>query len=281
MLRDYLDKLNLEFSANKDKLIEENKIYSNKLKETENALIKKEDLIKKVSVEFETIKNYNLSNIEKIKNLEHTLKMKINEFMDLEIKNKELIKYIDNIQEVKNDLEKEIQFLKDNINNLNKQLQTIEKDNFELLKKNKDILICQESFQTDLVKQNQNLLMTETKLKEQIAKNNNEIEKIKEERENFKKMTNETISKCSSLIKENSELEKELNKKSLQIENLKNANILLHKNFSSKICEDEKIIKIGEAKIEENSMISLIRKEKEKNKEFLEEIKKLKNNLNY
>jgi hypothetical protein len=119
---------------------------------------------------------------------------------------------------------------------------------------------------------------------------------LREEKEDLKKMMNEAIGKCSSLIKEKSELDKELNRRSLQIENLKNTNILLHKNFSMKTKEkerdksqndkennlseeDHKIVKMGESKIEETNMINLIRREKEKNKEFLEEIKRIKNNI--
>lgn len=99
-------------------------------------------------------------------------------------------------------------------------------------------------------------------------------------------------------------------KKTQQIENLKNTNLILHKNLSignenKNLIEQintlsspanikninslkvdtedsetnkQKIIKIGKEKIEENNMLSLIRKEKEKNKEFLNELKLLKNN---
>jgi len=114
---------------------------------------------------------------------------------------------------------------------------------------------------------------------------------------------NEALTKCSSLLKEKSDLEKENIKKSNQIENLKNTNLILHKNMSignenkniinqlnninsnmNKIenestVSEEKMIRIGEIKLEENNMLNLIRKEKEKNKEFLDELRKLKNNI--
>ena len=37
---------------------------------------------------------------------------------------------------------------------------------------------------------------------------------------------------------------------------------------------------MGESKLEETSLVKLIRREKEKNKEILEEIRKIKNNIN-
>jgi hypothetical protein len=114
---------------------------------------------------------------------------------------------------------------------------------------------------------------------------------------------NEALTKCSTLLKEKSEFEKDNFKKAQQIENLKNTNLILHKNMSigndnknllnqlnnitanMNIAEkdssinEEKIIKIGEIKLEENNMLNLIRKEKEKNKEFLDELRKLKNKI--
>lgn len=126
---------------------------------------------------------------------------------------------------------------------------------------------------------------------------------MKEERDNLKKLMNEALTKCSALLKEKGELEKDNFKKAQQIENLKNTNLILHKNMSignenknllnqlnnitsnMKVPEkdssinEEKFIKIGEIKLEENNMLNLIRKEKEKNKEFLDELRKLKNNI--
>jgi hypothetical protein len=94
---------------------------------------------------------------------------------------------------------------------------------------------------------------------------------------------NDALNKCSILIKEKIELEKDFHKKCLQVENLKNTNLLLHKNVAESEKKennvDDNIVKMGENKLEENSMINLIRKEKEKNRAFLEEIKKIKNNI--
>jgi chromosome segregation ATPase len=123
----------------------------------------------------------------------------------------------------------------------------------------------------------------DSKLKEQLQKMVKEVDNLKDERENLRSLMNDSINKCSSLIKEKGELEKEINKRNLQIENLKNTNLILHKNIAESDRKEanmsEGVIKIGENKLEENNMINLIRKEKEKNKVFLDEIKKLKNNL--
>lgn len=134
----------------------------------------------------------------------------------------------------------------------------------------------------------------------------NDLDNIREDRDNLKKLMNEALTKCSTLLKEKSELEKDNLKKTQQIENLKNANLILHKNISignnnkniihqlnsindnikfknieseNSPAKEDKIIKLGEAKLEENNMLSLIRREKEKNKEFLDELRKLKNNI--
>jgi hypothetical protein len=155
----------------------------------------------------------------------------------------------------------------------------------------------------------------ENKIKELNQKLNNDIENLKKERDELKKIINESLSKCGNLIKEKNDLEKDSIKKNQQIENLKNTNLILHKNLSvgnenKNLMEQintisntgnlnsnnnyknynykdenenseikvKKFIKIGEEKIEENNMLNLIRKEKEKNKEFLNELKLLKNN---
>lgn len=145
---------------------------------------------------------------------------------------------------------------------------------------------------------------TDNRSKDQINKLNNDLENLREERDNLKKLMNEALTKCSSLMKEKSDLEKENFIKTQQIENLKNTNLILHKNMSIgnenknlinqlnnltsnlkspendiSSVNEEKLIKIGEIKLEENNMLNLIRKEKEKNKEFLDELRKLKNNI--
>lgn len=78
-------------------------------------------------------------------------------------------------------------------------------------------------------------------MKEQLAKNILELDYLKEERENLKKIMNEAVNKCSTLIKEKNDLERELINKTNQIENLKNSNQLLHKNLVKTNLRDGKL----------------------------------------
>lgn len=111
------------------------------------------------------------------------------------------------------------------------QIHKLENENYELIKHKKNLILSQDNIQKEIVKQNQNLTFSEQKLKEQISKNIQELDYIKEERENLKKIMSEAVTKCSSLIKEKNELERELINKTNQIDNLKNSNQILHKNI--------------------------------------------------
>ena len=263
MLRDYIEKLNQDYKDFGTEMHSENKNLTDRIKELEKIIDNNKDLNKKLSIELESLKDLNRNLNEKNKTLEADIKDKINEMIELEAIEKETRKKLTASEEKIIELTAFNEKLNQNVTDLNKQIHTIEKENIELLKKNKNLIISQENFQADLMKQNGHLLSCENKLKEQIQKNLTEIEKLKDERESLKKMMNEAISNCSVLIKEKADFEKELNQKNIQIENLKNANVLLHKNFSSVIDsgefknEDKKLIKIGEMKIEENNMSNL------------------------
>jgi chromosome segregation ATPase len=302
MLRDYVDKISSEFNAEISEMNSENENLKSENSSLQITLNNREEVIKKLNIENEAFKSQNSSLLEKNKSNEINLKTKNNLQLELENKVKTFEKSLTISDERKEELERDVSNLVNEIEKLNKSLQSLEKENFELLRKNKNMMMNQENLQNDLVKHNQQLTTHESRLKEQVSKMNSEIELLKEERENLKKVVNETIQKCSQLIKEKSELETDLVKKSNQVENLKNTNQLLHKKINlaynrdnvtslhsntqspiltNNMDEDQMYLKLGEQKIDENNMINLIRKEKEKNKEFLEEIKKIKNNLNY
>ena len=72
---------------------------------------------------------------------------------------------------------------------------------------------------------------SERKLNDKIQKKNNELECLMAEREGMRRIMNESINKSSELLNEKNNLEKELVIKINQIENLKNSNLLLHKNI--------------------------------------------------
>jgi len=109
--------------------------------------------------------------------------------------------------------------------------QQLESQNYELIKRNKNLVSTQDNFQKEVIKQNQTLLLNEQKLKEQLTKNIQELDYLKDERENIKKLLNDAVNKCSFLIKEKNDLENIMINKTNQIENLKNCNHLLHKNI--------------------------------------------------
>jgi hypothetical protein len=290
MLREYIDKISEDFKDANEILSEENKNLSIKVKEYERSLSSKEDQFKKNSIECESLKKIHAECAERIKNMDRDLKLKIIENSELEKKLKDTEKDFSSIDDQKNELERENLEQNKKINELSRQINELQKENLDLIKKNKNLLISQENFQADLLSQNQILQNSENKLKEQLEINNEDLEQLKDERDNLKQLMNDAINKCSQLIREKLDMERELSKKTAQVENLKNTNMLLHKNFSQSIKSsrekekekqeemnnDEKIIKIGESKLEETNMLNLIRREKEKNKEFLEEIKKLK-----
>ena len=113
----------------------------------------------------------------------------------------------------------------------NTNYQKLENQNYDLIIRNKSVVSSQENFQKEVIKQNQTLIINEQKLREQLNKNLQELDYLKEERESIKKLMNEAVNKCSSLIKEKNDLENDIINKTNIIENLKNSNHLLHRNI--------------------------------------------------
>ena len=98
------------------------------------------------------------------------------------------------------------------------QYRQLENKNNELLKKDKNVVSLQENFENELTKHNQALLLNEQKLKEQIAMNKQEIDNLKEERKSLNNLMNEAVVKCSILIKEKNDLEKNIENYTLSFE---------------------------------------------------------------
>ena len=113
------------------------------------------------------------------------------------------------------------------------QNRQLENKNNELLKKDKNVVSLQENFENELTKHNQALLLNEQKLKEQIAMNKQEIDNLKEERKSLNNLMNEAVVKCSILIKEKNDLEKNIKNKSNQIDNLMNLKTVSNKKILS------------------------------------------------
>ena len=113
------------------------------------------------------------------------------------------------------------------------QYRQLENKNNELLKKDKNVVSLQENFENELTKHNQALLLNEQILKEQIAMNKQEIDNLKEERKSLNNLMNEAVVKCSILIKEKNDLEKNIKNKSNQIDNLMNLKTVSNKKILS------------------------------------------------
>ena len=113
------------------------------------------------------------------------------------------------------------------------QNRQLENKNNELLKKDKNVVSLQENFENELTKHNQALLLNEQILKEQIAMNKQEIDNLKEERKSLNNLMNEAVVKCSILIKEKNDLEKNIKNKSNQIDNLMNLKTVSNKKILS------------------------------------------------
>ena len=113
------------------------------------------------------------------------------------------------------------------------QYRQLENKNKKLLKKDKNVVSLQENFENELTKHNQALLLNEQKLKEQIAMNKQEIDNLKEERISLNNLMNEAVVKCSILIKEKNDLEKNIKNKSNQIDNLMNLKTVSNKKILS------------------------------------------------
>jgi uncharacterized protein YoxC len=155
MLREYIEKLCNESNEINETLNKDNIDLTKKCKDLEILKRTQEDSINKLTSQNEGIKTLNAQYSDKIKTLENTLKNKIDEFLDMEIKYKNISYSYEEIQEKINYYEEEKNNLIKNNNDLNQQICELEKENMEMLKKNKILLISQENFQTEIIKQNQ------------------------------------------------------------------------------------------------------------------------------
>jgi len=155
MLRDYIEKLCNESNEINETLNKDNIDLTKKCKELEIVKKNNDDITNKLTSENEALKILNIQHLEKIKSLENTLKSKIDEFIEIEVKYENINKSYSEIHEKINFYEEEKDSLIKNNNDLNQQISDLEKENMELLKKNKVLLISQENCQTEIIKQNQ------------------------------------------------------------------------------------------------------------------------------
>lgn len=300
-LTDYLNRLEQDY-----KDLKSNYLFSNEENQKEKLLNNKEnnELTYKLK-EISDKNNYLINKLNESSNNFEKIEIKYNEIKK-KFNNQEV-----NINKLENDnkllnqdilnITKENQNLIKKIDTLNKNLYKIEEENSDLFSKNKKLLFNQENNFADILNENNRLKSSEKKLKDIIDNTELSNEKLIKEKEELKKMFDEIKDKYDVIICDKEEIIKELELKKLQIDKLKNKNIDLVKKYNkfiskSNINSDEKddkdnknlielcekdldVINDGNKKIEENNLLNIIRIEKQKNKNFLEEIKKIKNTL--
>ena len=196
----------------------------------------------------------------------------------------------DLLSSINNDLKKEINTKYMKTLELNKQLteqvNQLEKENNQLLLHNKSLLEQNNQIgnQVDLISNKCNVL--ENKYNKEIEVLSNENGLLKKEIENLNKNKINSELAYDALVEENTNLKQQIKQLSLQIEKIRSTNLLLHKSLSSAIQNSENIInnsenlttvQLGDAKMTETSLLSLIKQENEKNRKYSEQIEKYKN----
>jgi chromosome segregation ATPase len=196
----------------------------------------------------------------------------------------------DLLSSINNDLKKAINAKYMKTLELNKQLteqvNQLEKENNQLLLHNKSLLEQNNQIgnQVDLISNKCNVL--ENKYNKEIEVLSNENGVLKKEIENLNKNKINSELAYDALVEENTNLKQQIKQLSLQIEKIRSTNLLLHKSLSSAFQNSENIInnsenlttvQLGDAKMTETSLLSLIKQENEKNRKYSEQIEKYKN----
>ena len=177
-------------------------------------------------------------------------------------------------------------------NELNEQIHQIEKQNIDLLSKIKLIKDDKNNIQNDLVKQNMDLCQQISRLKEQINNYIKENEILKEERDKYKNIMIEMTEHSNNLLKDdNLKIQKEIistlssNKSKSNINSNNNTLTDINNRIISQKEENDYNLKNKNENLSfddynlhktNNNILQKIRYEKEKYKNILEDIKKIK-----
>jgi chromosome segregation ATPase len=159
MLRDYIDSITNENNEKDLKFNTELKESKIRLKDLEGLLTNKDEAIRKLTMEVELLKTNLITVTEKNKNNEITLKMKMSHIFEIEESEKGLKSTISQLEDTIRQLEDENKRLSGKVDEAGRGIQSVEKENFELLRKNKNLLVSYESLQADILKQNQVLTL--------------------------------------------------------------------------------------------------------------------------
>ena len=177
-------------------------------------------------------------------------------------------------------------------NELNEQIHQIEKQNIDLLSKIQLITVDKNNIQNDLVKQNMDLCQQISRLKEQINNYIKENEILKEERDKYKNIMIEMTEHSNNLLKDdNLKIQKEIistlssNKSKSNINSNNNTLTDINNRIISQKEENDYNLKNKNENLSfddynlhktNNNILQKIRYEKEKYKNILEDIKKIK-----
>ena len=177
-------------------------------------------------------------------------------------------------------------------NELNEQIHQIEKQNIDLLSKIQLITVDKNNIQNDLVKQNMDLCQQISRLKEQINNYIKENEILKEERDKYKNIMIEMTEHSNNLLKDdNLKIQKEIistlssNKSKSNINSNNNTLTDINNKIISQKEENDYNFKNKNDNLSfddynlnktNNNILQKIRYEKEKYKNILEDIKKIK-----
>ena len=275
LLRDCIEKANIQQKAIENDVKFEATEYQNKIKELQKELIE----VNQKNIEASTQVDILNKTIEILKdkntNLEASYKSNAIKVAELETtKNNIDVLY----QQAKSENENsklEVITLNKKINELNEQMHKLEEENIQILSKLKTTTIEGENIRVDLVKQNMILSQNESKLKNQVTKSQEEIDKLKKEKEDYKRLLSEMNVRREELTKEKDEKETEPSNHIMTLQNNNNM-LLLTRRTEENYAKTEADTLSEEKKKKSMNIMDLIKKEKEKNNSVMEEIRRVK-----
>lgn len=210
---------------------------------------------------------------------------------NLSVPNEEIQKKNDLLNDIQNSLKEEFNTKYTKViemnNKLTEQTKILEKENkgnTEKINELNDIIKTKNNELNDLQSLYQSLTIKIEDYTEQNKKCKESLSQIKKDKDSLsKKLINVSMQKdlCDT---ENKKLKEQNHSLLLKIEQLNSKNLLLHQNLANAIQYSEKILNnndninpvdLGYAKLSETNIVSLIKRESEKNKEYSEQIERI------
>ena len=266
MLRECIEKATIQQKTIENDIQLEAKEYQSKINklQNENKKLNEEngELHTKVGLLDKSMSLYK----EKCNQFEKSFKEKVIAVNELKMK-------VDLLNEKVIVLEKDnkgLQMEKDDVNQKLKEVKeevvNVEKENNVLIEKVKELSVDKENTQVALVKQNLLLTQSESKMKNEIEVLNKQIEEIRNEREKCKQIIKELTDRINTTNDEYlTTLTENASAKKSKGDNILGTNVLTYHSNGSSMKGD---------------MRNMIRKEKEKNNDLMNEIRKIKSAMN-